>query len=131
MSKSLSEAVNFACENLPELPESGMGDPAYSADQMREYGLLCRRAALSNAEPVETITCKELSNLVANGKKFIIPDIHPSSSLPLSEDKLQDLAEESRFWTHHFGYSNFHWKEFGRAIEAAHGIGLLLTNTGK
>lgn len=51
---------NTNIEALPELPGPGLthaGECAerghwFSADQMREYGLLCRRAALSNAEPV-------------------------------------------------------------------------------
>jgi hypothetical protein len=46
---------NTNIEALPELPKAdpyaSHSDEIYTADQMREYGLLCRRAALSNTKP--------------------------------------------------------------------------------
>lgn len=91
---------NTNIEGLPELPEPNSycthADTheydVFTADQMREYGLLCRRAALSNAEPVMELTetgwdlsdnlDPDLLESLPHGTKLFL---HPKLSNPIGE----------------------------------------------
>jgi hypothetical protein len=48
--------------------------------------------------------------------------LSPQSREPMSEDDIELLANEDKFWSDSFSHRIFHWFEFARAIEAHHGI---------
>lgn len=106
-------------------------------DEVRE--LWNRRAAISNAEPVARINehsvrqCVEILDALREIPTGTELFLHPNVPAPLSEDRIetiQHVLSMNRIDAKG-AYIGFDLIEFVRAIEAAHGIGLPLTDTGE